>query len=118
MASSESQRHTVVSPKDATMPRSIAACWMSAMLKRDKGSPCSWGNSQASALTAITTPGGKAGSSMARPRFETGHSFFIEALSPLADDLSGSIEPRRNLIVTKAFGCAQDRLGSDDIAIR
>src|SRR5213593_4890284 len=118
MASSESHRQTVVSPTDATMPRSTAACWMSAMLKRDRGRPCSWGSSHARALIAITTPGGKAGSSVARPRFQTGDAFLIKALSPLADDLSGGIEPCRNLIVIEAFRCVQDRFGPDDIAIR
>lgn len=88
MASSDSQRQIVVSQIDATIPREMASRFSSDMLKRDKGSPCSYGSSQARALMAITTLGGKA------PRPPTPRSFvepletlFEKALAPLADDL-------------------------------
>ena len=58
MASSLSQRHTVLSLTVATMPQRFTARTMSAVLKRDSGNPSLAGNSQAIALTCTTTSGG------------------------------------------------------------
>jgi hypothetical protein len=52
------------------------------MLNRESGSLCSWGSSQASALTATTTPGGKAGRSpAARSLLESGEALLEETLA-------------------------------------
>jgi len=89
------------------------------MLKRDKGSPCSYGSSQARALMAITTLGGKA------PRPPVPRSFvepldplFEESLAPLADDLRRGVEPCRDLLVLHTVGGIQDDLGADYVTIR
>lgn len=59
MASSDNQRQTVVSAMVATKPRATAARQISLRVSCERGSPCSAGSSQASALIAITTSGGK-----------------------------------------------------------
>jgi len=46
---------------EATGPRAIASRLISEMLHRDRGAPLSWGSSQANALMAIATLGGKTG---------------------------------------------------------
>ena len=93
MASSCSQRQMVVPPMSATIPRPMASLRMSALLKRDSGRPVSCGISQARALTATTTSGGKPPRA-ARPGLvaETGEAPFEESLAPLADDLSRCVE--------------------------
>src|SRR3972149_9158317 len=119
IASSLSQRHRVVSPMEATMPRLRTSCLISARLKRDNGRPCSCGSSQASALTATTTPGGKAGwAPAAEPFFEPAQALIKEALPPLADNLARGIEPRRDLVVAQALGGVERDLGPDDVSIR
>ena len=77
----------------ATIPRPMASRRMSALLKRDSGRPVSCGISQARALTATTTSGGKPPRA-ARPGLvaETGEAPFEESLAPLADDLSRCVE--------------------------
>jgi hypothetical protein len=60
MASWLSQRHKVVSPIDATIPRRTASCRISGMLRRESGRPCSCGTSQASSLIVTAMEVGKA----------------------------------------------------------
>ena len=89
------------------------------MLKRDSGSPVSWGSSQARAFTATTTLGGKAGRSPdARPLFKADETFLEEPLAPLADDLPRGIEASADLIVAQAVGGIKGDLGANDIPIR
>ena len=59
IASSCSHRHTVLSLTVATMPCRWASRTISAVLKRDSGTPNVAGNSHARALTWTTTSGGK-----------------------------------------------------------
>jgi hypothetical protein len=74
------------------------------MLHRESGTPSSWGSSQASALTATTTPGGKAGWAPAtRPFVQADESLFEEALSPLTDDLPQNIDPDGNFVIREAI---------------
>lgn len=61
IASSDSQRHSVVFPMNATDPGPILSSPISAMLTRDRGKSNSPGSSHATALTATTTLGEKAG---------------------------------------------------------
>lgn len=100
IASSESQRHTVVSPIAATSPRATAARQISPVLSRESGRPCSRGSSHAKALIAITTPGGKAGRpAVSRLFLQAGQALLEEALAPLADDLAGRVQARRDLVI-------------------
>src|SRR5260370_33537133 len=89
------------------------------MLSREGGSLCSCGSSQASALTATTTLGGKASwPTAARTRLQSGKALLEEALAPLAHDLPGRIEPKGNLVVSQPLCGVECNLGSEDVAIR
>ena len=118
-ASSASQRHTVVWPIDATRPRRMASRRISGTLSRERGRPCSWGSSQARALIATSTLGGKAGRT-ASPRalLEAGEALLEEALAPLADDLSGGVQPGGNLVVAEPFGGVEHDPGANDVPVR
>jgi len=60
------------------------------------------GSSQASALTATTTLGGKASRPpAARSLLQANEALLEEALAPLADDLPRRIEPKGNLVVAE-----------------
>src|SRR5712692_11533033 len=61
MASLVRHRQRVVSPIDATNPRLVTSCLKSGMLQRENGKPYWRGSSQARALMATITLGGKAG---------------------------------------------------------
>jgi hypothetical protein len=104
--------------REATRPRPTASRLISGILSRDRGRPCSCGNSQASALTASTTLGGKAGRAPAtRPLFEAGKTLFEKPFPPFADDLTRRVEASGDLVVAEAgFGVEND-LGPDDIPI-
>src|SRR5437867_4229451 len=119
MASWESQRHSVVSPIVATNPRFKTSRLISAMLKRDSGTPSVQGNSQARAFTSTTVSGGKErGPSAAREFLEAGEALLKEALPPFADDLSRCIESLGDLIVGEAGSGIEDDLGPDNVSIR
>ena len=104
--------------REATKPRPTASRLICGILSRDRGRPCSCGNSQASALTATTTLGGKAGRAPAtRPLFEAGKALFEKPFPPFADDLTRRVEASGDLVVAEAgFGVEND-LGPDDIPI-
>ncbi len=72
MASSCSQRHTVVSLILATMPLRSASRATSVQLKRDSGNARVAGSSQAMALICTTNSGGEdPGAARARTLFES-----------------------------------------------
>src|SRR5215210_8379834 len=119
MASSVSQRQIVVSPMEATSPRRRTSCLISGIEWRDKGKLWLRGSSQAKALTATTTLGGKAGWPPAARLFEQPCKALLEeAFAPLADDLPWSVEPGSDLIVAGALCGVEDDLGPDHVPIR
>jgi hypothetical protein len=119
MASWSSQRHSVAPLISATKPRSMTARRISASEKRDKGLPWSLGSSQASALTSTTTLGGKTRRGAATSSlFESNQARLMEALPPLADDLTRSIESRSDEVIGEAGSSIQDDLGANHISIR
>src|SRR5439155_11641493 len=96
MASWSSHRQTVDPEIEATMPWRITSFWMSGTNSREAGSSRVLGSSQATALTAITTSGGK----NPRPTLPGGllqslQALLEEALAPLAHDLAGTGPPWR-----------------------
>lgn len=93
MASSDSQRQMVVPEMSATIPRLTTSAAMSGTCSRDSGTPSREGSSQASALTATTTSGGKAGGP-ATPGalLQPGDAVLEEALTPLGDDLAAGVQ--------------------------
>ncbi|KLO44661.1 hypothetical protein ABW17_08185 [Mycobacterium nebraskense] len=93
IASADSQRQIVVPEIEAAMPCSTAARARSGHCQRASG--CGLlafvGNSQASALMATTTSGGKTrGPSSPRQIGQSGQTLVAEAFAPFGDDL-----PRR-----------------------
>jgi len=92
---------------------------ISAVLKRDRGRPISLGSSQARALTATTVSGGKdARSALSWKLFQAVKALLEEALTPLAHDLSGSIEAFGDLVIAQPLGGIQHDPGADHISIR
>ncbi len=84
MASSDSHRQMVVPEMSATIPRVTASAARSGTWKRDSGTPSREGSSQASALTATTTSGGKDRRSAAsRALLEARQAVLEEAFAPL-----------------------------------
>src|SRR4249919_2796401 len=101
-ASWPSQRQSVVPLILATRPLATASCRNSATDHRARGMPRRDGSSQASALIATTTPGGKAGwSPAARLLVEARQTLVIEALTPLADDLARHAQTCSDALVAK-----------------
>src|SRR3989337_3461497 len=106
IASSESQRQTVLSLMRATRPVRLASAATSAVLIRESGIPRDAGSSQAMALTWTTSSGGKnpraAGAGvLVKPR----QALLEEPLSPLPDDLPSHIPAKRDLIGGQPLGC-------------
>jgi hypothetical protein len=68
---------------------------------------------------ATTTLGGKAGRT-ASPLllFEAGEALLEEALAPLADNLSGGVQPGGDLVIPEAFRGVEHDPSPDDIPIR
>jgi len=92
---------------------------MSASDQRDKGRPLRCGNSHASALTATTTLGGKAGWGPATWfLFEAGEAKFIEAFAPFAHDLARHIQVRADELVGQTLRGHEYDLGPDHVTIR
>src|SRR5215213_7040604 len=119
MASSDSHRQIVVPEMSAAMPRATTSVAMSGTCKRDSGTPRRDGSSQASALTATTTSGGKGrGSATSGAFFQTGQALFEEALAPLRDDLPPGVETGRYLVVVEAGGSHEHDLGPHHVPIR
>jgi hypothetical protein len=68
---------------------------------------------------ATTTLGGKLRRAPASRFFlKAGEALLEEALAPLADDLSWSIEPCGDTVVVQTLGSVEDDLGADHITIR
>src|SRR5215471_12162152 len=100
------------------MPLAIASWRNSATDQRDKGRPPRHGNSQASALIATATLGGKAGRSPATRLFvKTRKPQGIEASTPLADDLAWHIEASRDTVVALSLARQEYDLGSHDLPV-
>lgn|GEM_PF-4837149 len=100
IASSWSQRHTVLSLIDATKPAERTWRAISAVLHLDKGMPVIAGNSQARALTSMSTSGGKKpGPPRAVSITESRQALFEEALPPEASNFASGIQSFGNLIV-------------------
>src|SRR5579863_4567863 len=119
MASSDSQRQMVVPEMSATMPRAATSVAMSGMCRRDSGTPSRDGNSQARALTATTTSGGKdRGSTAPGALLQAGQALLEEALAPLRHDLAAGVQPQRDLVVVVAIGGHEHDLGPHHISIR
>jgi hypothetical protein len=119
MASSCSQRQTVLSLMRATRPERCACCATSATLSRDKGKPKVAGNSHASALISTVSSGGKdPRASRAHSFLKTRQSFLEEALAPLADYLASRVQAHGDLVVVHTVGGHQDHPGSNNLKIR
>jgi hypothetical protein len=101
------------------MPFAIASWRNSATDQWDKGRPRRDGNSHANALIAMTTLGGKAGRAPAsRPFVKTRNSLDIEALAPLADDLTRRVETGSDAVVAKPLARQKYDFGPHDLTIR
>lgn len=92
---------------------------MSGTWSRLRGSPSLAGSSQAIALTATTSAGGKSRPA-AGPRAlgQTGQASLEEALAPLRHDLGRQREPTGDLDVLEALRGEEHDAGPDDISIR
>jgi hypothetical protein len=111
-----SQRHRVVPLIRATKPWSMASRRNSLSDQCANGNPRRAGSSQASALISTMTLGGKARRSpAARSFFEPGQALKVETSTPLANDLTRRIEPRRDCVIGHSLACQQNNLGSDNI---
>lgn len=119
MASSLSQRQTVLSLIVATSPLRRASAVNSAMLQRESGRPHRDGISQARALISTTTSGGKSpGAPRARTFLQARQTFFEEAFAPVAHDLPWRMEILSDLFVFPPFRGEQDHFGADNLKIR
>src|SRR5680860_545370 len=119
MASSVSQRQMVDPEISATTPRETTSSLMSGTNKRDRGSPRRDGSSQASALTSITTCGGKnRRSSPPGALLEPSQALLEETLAPFADDLAREVQASTDLFVGPSPRRVENDLGSDHIPIR
>jgi hypothetical protein len=89
------------------------------MLSRDSGSSRSAGSSQASALIATTTSGGKARRAASPVALlKALQATFEEAFSPLAYDLERRIQPGGDILVFHPFRGVENDFRSDYINIR
>src|SRR5262249_48186460 len=81
--------------------------------KRETGTPCVRGNSQAIAFTCATSCGGKTARA-ARPRaiLEPRKPLLMEARSPARDDLRRRLKPARDLGIRQPLCRVQDHLRS------
>src|SRR3989304_1369336 len=119
IASSESQRQTVLSLILATSPERLASLATSVTLSRESGIPSDAGSSQARAFTWMTSSGGEnpraAGALLlVKPR----QALLMEPLSPSGDDQPVRIQAGGNPIVVQSFGRTKDHPGSEDVIIR
>src|SRR6266852_2549113 len=100
MASSWSQRHSVLPLMEATKPLWQTCRTRSSVLQRDSGRPNLAGSSQAKALIGQTRPGGKSpGATPTSMLFETGKTVGKEAFAPRGDDLTAGVQSLGNLVV-------------------
>jgi hypothetical protein len=119
MASWLSQRQIVVPLISATKPYAKTARRSAVRDHRESGTPQRCGNSHASAFTATTTPGGKAGWAPAAGLLgEPREAPEAEALAPLADDLSRGVEASRDGVIGHPRGRQEHDLRADHVSIR
>src|SRR5215211_5930294 len=119
MASSQSHRQMVAPEISATMPRSTASRATSSALQRLKGTPLLAGSSQAMAFTSTLTEGGKGrGPARAGPIFQSGQTFLVKALAPLADRLGCGVQPLGYLLVGDFLGGQEDDPGAHHLPVR
>ncbi|MFZ0215788.1 MAG: hypothetical protein WAM30_07565 [Candidatus Dormiibacterota bacterium] len=119
ITSSFSQRQMVAPEMLATSPRLTTSDWMSVTWRRDKGKPNRLGSSQAIALTATTTSGGKnRGPPGPRALLEAGEAFFEEAFAPLGHDLESQVEAAADGLGLQPGSSHEHDLGSDNLSIR
>ncbi len=119
MASSDSHRQMVVPEISATMPRERTSAAMSATCRRDRGTSRREGSSQARALTATTTSGGKdRWSAASGALLQAGEPLLEEPLAPLRDDLAPGVQTSGDLVVVQALGGHEHDLGSDHVPVR
>jgi hypothetical protein len=119
IASSESQRHTVVPETSQTIPRATASRASSAADQRDSARPDSAGSSHASALTSAISAGGKRpGTPRPGPFIEPRDALGGEPSSPLGRRLVGAVQPPRDLGVAHTLGRQQHHLRADHLAMR
>src|SRR6516225_10130421 len=104
------------------MPCAIASWRISAMDRRESGSPSRCGSSQARAFTCTTTLGGKEGGTPAsRLLFQPGETSQCKSFTPLAHDLARSVRSVQACsddIIGQALGGQEHDFSSDDITIR
>src|SRR5712692_7367029 len=118
MASSLSQRHTVLSLIVATMPQRCASRTMSAVLSRERGKPSVAGSSQAMAFICTMSSGGKnRGSARAWSLLQTAHALVEEPLAPQAHHVAADGESRCDLIIGPALGGEENHPGAQDFKI-
>src|SRR6266496_3753781 len=117
-ASSCSQRQIVEADALVT-PRWTTSRWSSAREKRESGSPCVAGSSQASAFTSATCSGGKtARAARALAILQAHEPLFEEPLPPAADDPRRRLQPTRDLRRRLPLGRVQDHLRPHDHLVR
>jgi len=113
-----SQRHTVLSLIVATMPERCAARTMSAVLRRESGTPSVAVSSHAMAFICTMSSGGKnRGSSRARSLLQAAHALVEEPLAPQAHHVAADREGRPDLIVGPALGGEENHPGAQDLEI-
>jgi hypothetical protein len=119
MASSDSQRQSVVFPMDATSPLRIVSFWISAILSRESGKSNSVDSSHAKTLIATTTSGGKARRAASPVALlKTFQAVLEKAFPPLTHDLEGCIQSSGDSLVLHALGRVKCDLGPNHINIR
>src|SRR6476620_11644976 len=121
IASALSQRQIVVPEIEAVMPCSTAARARSGHCQRASGWGLSafTGSSQASALMATTTSGGKTrGPSSPRQIGQAGQALVVETFAPLGDDLPRCVQACGDLVVAQAVGGVEHDLGTHNFGIR
>ena len=104
--------------REGVRPRSTASRASSRILKRESGTFCAVGSSQAIAFTSTTSCGGKtSGASAAGLVCESFEAVQVEAFSPGADYLPGHVELLADDLVLKPFSGEQDKLGTNDLGV-
>src|SRR5438132_379347 len=104
---------------EATMPRLTTSLAMSGTYRRERGTSRVLGSSQANALTAITTSGGKnRRTSPAGAFLKAVHALLEESLAPHRDDIPPRVQPPGDLVVAETLGRQEHDLGTEDVTIR
>jgi hypothetical protein len=92
----------VVPEISAVRPRVMTSLRISETCRRDSGKPRRLGSSQASALTSMTSSGGKGlGSSSPWAFGKAAEPLGEAALAPLGDDLAAGVQAGRDLVVVE-----------------